>query len=133
MKTEYLFTFKLNKRSTNVQVRLILMFENSSQRENAVMRCMHYQTTEQLICPEHIIRFACLSTCPGCINRRNVLLCCTLERKQRVVASVLSSSKCLRVLGVNKRPKKTNLLKTAKTVTYCHEFEAKLLETESAV
>ena len=78
-----LFTFKLNKRSTNLQVRLVLIFENSFQRENAVMRCMHHQTTEQLICPEHIISFACLSTRPGGINRRNVLSCCTLERKQR--------------------------------------------------
>ena len=56
MKAGCLFTFKLNKQSTNLQVRLILIFENSSQRENAVMRCMHHQTTEQLIYPEHIIR-----------------------------------------------------------------------------
>ena len=32
-----------------------------------------------------VFSFACLSTCPGGINRRNVLLCCTLERKQRVI------------------------------------------------
>ena len=80
--------------------------------------CMHTQTTEQLIFPEHIMSLACLSTCPGGINRRKMLLCCTLERKQRVIAGVLSSSKCLRVMDVNERPKKTNLLKTAKTVTY---------------
>ena len=56
LKAGCLFTFKVNRMTTDLQVRLILIFENSSQRENAVTRCMHHQTIEVLKSPDHIVR-----------------------------------------------------------------------------